>query len=570
MGAEELPACERAAQSGTEGDVGMEAYQRTCFAQRPSQGLQNATASHSSLLISAPQHAKRVCLHFTAPLPSRSAWPHAPGGEAPTSPVRAQPGLPEDSPALAAHLQSQMTEAAHLQVFLGVGLALLCFSLLLGCAVCWRQHRRLRPHTGREQVLEQTLVDLAPVLPSKTAVVPIQRQYKDITGEVLGAQAEESSPASPTHGTDVLPGRVSLPSLPLPQRLSRPSKLMGAWQRRCPISGANILCNEKSQLTRPSLGASIPQSYTAPGSLSSAGAKQQPQLHFDLFYSLAEAMLTVTVISISHLPKGLRGTCDSYVKVYLLPQCIKPQRTAARRKSLNPMFQEQFQFGRYGLEELKSFTLRFAVYMKFHSLKDSFVGEVVFPCAQATWSPESSSSYSRELSTTKTKLKKCLSSHDMSCSVLSSQPKSLGQLFLLLQYQALANRIKVLVRKAENLGRLTRMPGTPDHYVVIHLYHNGQVIDTKETKSIAGYNPVWNTPFLFNIPAGDIQQQELSLEFTVMQARIYTRSYTLGRVQVGPSAPEAGLVHWKEMCGRGQVESARWHLIQPEALRPFP
>nr|XP_009680949.1 PREDICTED: synaptotagmin-5-like [Struthio camelus australis] len=393
------------------------------------------------------------------------------------------------------------------------------------------------------KVLEQTLVDLAPVLPSKTAVVPIQRQYEDITGEVLGAQAEESSPASPTHGTDVLPGRVSLPSLPLPQRLSRPSKLMGAWQRRCPISGANILCNEKSQLTRPSLGASIPQSYTAPGSLCSAGAKQQPQLHFDLFYSLAEAMLTVTVISISHLPKGLRGTCDSYVKVYLLPQCIKPQRTAARRKSLNPTFQEQFQFGRYGLEELKSFTLRFAVYMKFHSLKDSFVGEVVFPCAQATWSPESSSSYSRELSTTKTKLKK---------------------------YQALANRIKVLVRKAENLGRLTRMPGTPDHYVVIHLYHNGQVIDTKETKSIAGYNPVWNTPFLFNIPAGDIQQQELSLEFTVMQAPIYTRSYTLGRVQVGPSAPEAGLVHWKEMCGRGQVESARWHLIQPEALRPFP
>lgn len=57
----------------------------------------------------------------------------------------------------------------------------------------------------------------------------------------------------------------------------------------------------------------------------------------------------------------------------------------------------------------------------------------------------------------------------------------------------------------------------PGHYVIIHLYHNGHVIDTKETKSITGYNPVWNMPFLFNLPAGDIQQQELSLEFTIMQ-----------------------------------------------------
>lgn len=57
----------------------------------------------------------------------------------------------------------------------------------------------------------------------------------------------------------------------------------------------------------------------------------------------------------------------------------------------------------------------------------------------------------------------------------------------------------------------------PGHYVIIHLYHNGHIIDTKETKSITSYNPVWNMPFLFNLPAGDIQQQELSLEFTVMQ-----------------------------------------------------
>lgn len=55
----------------------------------------------------------------------------------------------------------------------------------------------------------------------------------------------------------------------------------------------------------------------------------------------------------------------------------------------------------------------------------------------------------------------CLSSQDISYGAACSLSTSLGQLFLLLQYQALANRIKVLVRKAENLGRLTRMPGAP-------------------------------------------------------------------------------------------------------------
>lgn len=40
-------------------------------------------------------------------------------------------------------------------------------------------------------------------------------------------------------------------------------------------------------------------------------------------------------------------------------------------------------------------------------------------------------------------------------------PRALGQLFILLQYQTLAQRIKVMVRKAENLAKLTRIPGAP-------------------------------------------------------------------------------------------------------------
>ncbi|KAJ6664177.1 hypothetical protein lerEdw1_008393 [Lerista edwardsae] len=459
-------------------------------------------------------------------------------------------------------------QQVHLQVFLGVGLALLCFCLLLGCAICWHRRKKRHHRGGKGQALDQVRVGLATVLPSRMTAVPIQQQYLEIEGEVLetpplAAADALSSPDSPPRG--LLRGRASLPSLQLSQKPGLPIEPSPGLERRSTISEGSLCSDASSLLSSPRMGAGIPPSYTMPGGLPSAGPKPRPHLRFTLFYSQPGATLTVTVIGVSHLPRGFRASRNSYVKVYLLPKFAEPQRTTLRRKSLNPEFHEQFHFGPYCLDELQGLTLRFAVYAKeFRHLKDSFIGEVMFPCSQASWSQDGTFAYTQELSTTKSKLKKCLSSQDVNDdSSLLSQPKSMGQLFLLLQYQALANRIKVLVRKAENLGRLTRMPGIPDHYVMIHLHHNGKVIDTKETKSIAGYNPVWNTPFLFNVPAGDIQEQQLSLEFTVMQARLYTRSCAVGRVLIGPDAPEMGQVHWKEMCSRGNVESARWHAVQP-------
>ncbi|XP_064524330.1 uncharacterized protein LOC135420611 [Pseudopipra pipra] len=598
-----------------------------------------------------------------------------------------------------------MPEAVHLQIFLGAGLSLLCLSILLGCAMCWWHRRRPSPHPSREWAA----MELGPALPAVTVPVPIQQQYEEMAGEVVGAQAKEGSLAPPASYGSLLRVRASLPALPfLPQ-------LAGAWQRCCTISGAKLLRNTESPLVHPVTGSPLP-------------SEQRPRLHCDLSYSPPEATLTVTILGVSHLPKGLQDDRGSYVKVYLVPRLPACQRVAVRRRSLRPAPLEPCQFGPYSPEELSSFTLRFAVYARSRSLRDSFVGEVLFPCAQASWDPQASSSYTWELASTKTKLRKrrfhgvscsllpfqCLRAHNRSCSVLSSSPKSLGQLFLLLQYQALASRIKVLVRKAQGLGRLSHMPGMPGrtrdmdqevrrcpgghrgcevrtsevpapdprgagetsgavcalpmvpqrfcsppgtagelpaslpamcpeqvplsmalspfpgHYIIIHLYHNGCVIDTKETKSISGYNPVWNKPFLFSIPAGDIQQQELALEFIVMQvrwmevtmavkvtwiscapapgglspqrshflmptggcwggitlfgtmeshqpcpispllpqARLHTRGSALGCVRVGPRAPGTGLLHWRDMCSQGPLESEQWHQIQPNTLRP--
>ncbi|TSK38394.1 Synaptotagmin-4 [Bagarius yarrelli] len=110
--------------------------------------------------------------------------------------------------------------------------------------------------------------------------------------------------------------------------------------------------------------------------------------------------------------------------------------------------------------------------------------------------------------------------------------------------------------------RITR---AVNHYVVINLRQGGKVIDTKETKGASGPNAVWNAPFLFDLPPGDIVRLPLVLEFIVMQGRLYTKSSVLGRILIGSEGPDVGQQHWKEMCSRGQVETARWHTLLSES-----
>lgn len=263
---------------------------------------------------------------------------------------------------------------------LGAGLSLLCLGVLLGCAMCWWHRRRPGRALGRERV------ELGAALPAATVPVLIQQHREEVTGEAPGARPKETSRAPPAPRGGSPHGRASLPTVPfLPQ-------LAGLCQRRCTVASTKLLRSEQSPL--------VP---AVPGSPPRCG--QRPRLHCDLCYSLPEATLTVTVLGVSHLPQGHQG---SRVKVSLVPRPPLSRRVSVRRRSLRPARREPrpCRFGPYGPEELGSCTLRFAVYARSRSLQDSFVGEVLFPCAEASWDPRAPSSYSWELASTKTKLSK--------------------------------------------------------------------------------------------------------------------------------------------------------------------
>ncbi|XP_030015702.1 synaptotagmin-5 [Sphaeramia orbicularis] len=506
---------------------------------------------------------------------------------------------------------SQYILGVHLQIVLAVGLAVFCYCLVLGCILCCRKKKSvssedkeavfLSPHRA-----EHVTVTLTP----SPCTQPVKQQYEELEGDVLEFPSSKSSSspseddltalpfdASPTRADELrqsprstfpmrrlstpIPfspskspskspshGRASLPSL---TKLSLVSKSRRAMGRRSTVSGESFLCSESIRLTAGAASASTKQSEAGLSQYGSNAlsipSKPAPLLHFSLLFSSACGTLVVNILGLSGASRKRSGI---FVRASLPPLCPSPQQLSSRRRSLSPdLHSQSFVLQVGSVDELRTCTLRLAVYSKdFSGLREAALGVMELPCDQMDWEPDTTTTYTRQLSPTKTKLKKSVSSQETLGHRKTSMcaPRVLGQLFILLQYQTLAQRIKVMVRKAENLAKLTRIPGTPDHYVVINLRQDGKVIATKETKGASGPNPIWNAPFLFDLPSGDITQLPLVLEFIVMQGRLYTKSSILGHVLIGSNVSEEGQAHWKEMGSRGQIETARWHTIQPDVL----
>ncbi|XP_068613472.1 synaptotagmin-4 [Brachionichthys hirsutus] len=496
----------------------------------------------------------------------------------------------------------------HLQVLLAVGLAVFCYCLVLGCVFCCRRRKSASPE-DKEAVFsssphpaERVTVMLTPSLCTQ----PVKQQYEELDGDVLEFPSSKSSSSPSEDDFSTLPfdpspirsaelvqslvtsfpmprlstppvpcspnkhashGRASLPSL---TKLSLVSKSRRAMGRRSTVSGESFLYGESSQLTAGAAGSSRPPGESCISQYGSSSlsipSKPTPLLHFSLLFSSVFGTLVINILGLSGSSRRRSGV---FVRASLPPLCPSPQQVASRRRSLSPDLNSQsFVLPVGSVEELRTCTLRLAVCSRdFAGLREAALGVVELPCDQLDWETDTTTTYIRQLTPAKTKLKKSVSSQETLGHRKSSVgvPRALGQLLILLQYQTVAQRIKVMVRKAENLAKLTRIPGAPDHYVVINLRQDDKVLVTKETKGASGPNPVWNAPFLFDLPSGDITQLPLALEFIIMQGRLYTKSSILGHVLIGRDALEAGQDHWREMCSQGQTETARWHAIQSDS-----
>lgn len=278
-----------------------------------------------------------------------------------------------------------------------------------------------------------------------------------------------------------------------------------------------------------------------PGEKDQLDEDQLGRLKFRLDYDFNNTNLAVGVLQAEELPgMDMCGTSDPYVKVYLMPDKKKKFETKVHRKTLNPIFNETFNF-KVPYAEVTTKTLVFAVYDFDRFSKHDQIGEVRIPLS--TIDLAQTIEEWRNLTKVKT------------------DGGQLGDICFSLRYVPTAGKLTVVVLEAKNLKKMD-VGGLSDPYVKIALMMNGKRIKKKKTSiKKCTLNPYYNESFTFEVPFEQIQK--VSLVVTVVDYDRIGSSDAIGKVILGCSAPSGTeLRHWMDMLASPRRPIAQWHTLK--------
>lgn len=436
-----------------------------------------------------------------------------------------------------------------IQIVIGVCSAIVLSLVVIICVLCLRNKRK---QIRRKSVMKDLMIGLESPNPfAYTLNSQLMRGYgssynaldliAERQQEVLETEAEGishfSSQSSDTGNSDI-PEMDQLSSMTtsLGQSVSMesfdpvlPSSKRLRMMRRCRSTG-NVLLAANAM-----------------------DSGWETNISINLNYDEHEENLNVTVSKLSEMPPKA-VVSDIYVMAFLFPILNDGIHGSVVPGDDEIQYDELFQFKNVSFKELEKCTLRLSIFVKkrYKTSKDSLVGEAFLLCSDVDW--KSKTSHQLTLSAQRKRLKK----HSTPDKHLF---KHLGELFVLLQYQHMAKRIKVFLRRAEHLPKSDKLLGSPVHYVIINLMKDGEIVDFRETSSQAGYNPVWNQPFLFDIKTDSIGSY--SLVFRIMRGKLHTKDGIIGQVVIGQNGPKSGANHWQEMLRPFSFEVAKWHSVLP-------
>ncbi|KAH0512631.1 Synaptotagmin-1 [Microtus ochrogaster] len=213
------------------------------------------------------------------------------------------------------------------------------------------------------------------------------------------------------------------------------------------------------------------------------------KLQYSLDYDFQNNQLLVGIIQAAELPAlDMGGTSDPYVKVFLLPDKKKKFETKVHRKTLNPVFNEQFTF-KVPYSELGGKTLVMAVYDFDRFSKHDIIGEFKVPMNTVDFGHVTEEW--RDLQ-----------------SAEKEEQEKLGDICFSLRYVPTAGKLTVVILEAKNLKKMD-VGGLSDPYVKIHLMQNGKRLKKKKTTIKKNtLNPYYNESFSFEVPFEQIQTND--------------------------------------------------------------
>lgn len=267
------------------------------------------------------------------------------------------------------------------------------------------------------------------------------------------------------------------------------------------------------------------------------------RLQFKLDYDFNTNNLAVTVIQAEDLPGlDMSGTSDPYVKVYLLPDKKKKYETKVHRKTLNPVFNETFNF-KVPYAEITSKTLVFAIFDFDRFSKHDQIGEVKVP--MNTIDLAQTIEEWRDLTGVEGE---------------QGQENKLGDICFSLRYVPTAGKLTVVILEAKNLKKMD-VGGLSDPYVKIALMMNGKRLKKKKTSiKKCTLNPYYNESFTFEVPFEQIQKVQLVV--TVVDYDRIGTSEPIGKAVLGCNATGTELRHWMDMLASPRRPIAQWHSLK--------
>jgi len=278
-----------------------------------------------------------------------------------------------------------------------------------------------------------------------------------------------------------------------------------------------------------------------------SGEKQEEEkklgkLQFSLDYDFQQNNLTVGVVQAADLPgMDMSGTSDPYVKVYMLPDKKKKYETKVHRKTLNPVFNETFNF-KIPYNEIGSKILVLAVYDFDRFSRHDIIGELRVPMNQV------------DLGQVTEEWRDLVSAEN------DKENEKLGDICFSLRYVPTAGKLTIIILEAKNLKKMD-VGGLSDPYVKITLMQGGKRLKKKKTTIKKNtLCPYYNESFSFEVPFEQIQK--VSLLVSVFDYDRMGKNDMIGKILLGCNASGTELRHWSDMLASPRRPIAQWHTLQ--------
>jgi len=269
------------------------------------------------------------------------------------------------------------------------------------------------------------------------------------------------------------------------------------------------------------------------------------KLQYELKYDFNTQTLSVTVCQAMELPAmDMGGVSDPYVKVFLVPEIkgMKKFETKVHRKTLNPFFNETFQFKNLPYADTFDKTLMFTIFDYDRFSKHDRIGEIKLPLCQV------------DLAQPVNEWKDVESNKE--------DDQYLGDICFSMRYVPTSGKLTIGILECKRLKKMD-ITGASDPYVKIKLLDSkGKRIGKKKKTTVktANLNPYYNESFVFVVE--EITLKKVSLEVTVLDYDRIGGSDPIGKVTLGHSRKKLEKKHWIEMIENPRRPIIHWHVLK--------